>query len=296
MIRLSETTSISSTILQHRKENGRTYHSFRAGENDYYAPNDEQQNAQLDLGHHMLTQLLGGKLYLCPLPESCHRVIDIGCGTGIWAIDFADDHPDAEVIGTDLSAIQPHWVPPNCKFVIDDCSSDWDYPPGHFDFVHVRCLYGSISDWPALYRQAFLHTKPGGYFEEMEMSIEFRSDDGTIDEHHIMSEWSRTFLEAGERMGKTMRTADHAATLIREAGFVDVEEKWFKLPLGVWPKDKNLKKIGLYNHHFVKEGLEGWAMYLLTRIMHWSVPEVQIFIAKMKNALDDRSLHVYYRV
>lgn len=33
-------------------------------------------------------------------------VIDIGTGTGIWAIDFADEHPESEVIGTDLSPIQ----------------------------------------------------------------------------------------------------------------------------------------------------------------------------------------------
>lgn len=29
--------------------------------------------------------------------------------------DFADDHPGANVIGTDISPIQPKWVPPNLK-------------------------------------------------------------------------------------------------------------------------------------------------------------------------------------
>jgi hypothetical protein len=29
--------------------------------------------------------------------------------------DFADDHPEATVIGTDISPIQPKWVPPNLK-------------------------------------------------------------------------------------------------------------------------------------------------------------------------------------
>lgn len=29
--------------------------------------------------------------------------------------DFADEHPQAEVIGTDISPIQPSWVPPNVK-------------------------------------------------------------------------------------------------------------------------------------------------------------------------------------
>lgn len=36
--------------------------------------------------------------------------LDIGTGTGIWAIDFADEHPETTVIGTDLSPIQPDSV------------------------------------------------------------------------------------------------------------------------------------------------------------------------------------------
>jgi methylase of polypeptide subunit release factors len=31
---------------------------------------------------------------------------DVGTGTGIWAIDFADQYNNAEVTGTDLSPIQ----------------------------------------------------------------------------------------------------------------------------------------------------------------------------------------------
>jgi methylase of polypeptide subunit release factors len=30
-------------------------------------------------------------------------------GTGIWAIEFAQQYPLAQVLGTDLSAIQPEW-------------------------------------------------------------------------------------------------------------------------------------------------------------------------------------------
>lgn len=37
-------------------------------------------------------------------------VLDIGTGTGLWAMDMADRYPGGEVVGTDLSPIQPHLV------------------------------------------------------------------------------------------------------------------------------------------------------------------------------------------
>jgi tRNA1(Val) A37 N6-methylase TrmN6 len=60
--------------------------------------------------HHIFGMMLNGELLLAPI-ENPHRVLDLGTGTGIWAIDFADKYPSAEVIGCDLSPIQPSWVP-----------------------------------------------------------------------------------------------------------------------------------------------------------------------------------------
>jgi hypothetical protein len=51
---------------------------------------------------------------------------------------MADQYPSATVTGTDLSPIQPEWVPPNCHFEIDDVSLEWTFPPDHFDFIHIR--------------------------------------------------------------------------------------------------------------------------------------------------------------
>ena len=60
------------------------------------------------------------------------------------------EHPGAEVMGVDLSPIQPSFAPPNCKFEIDDVTSPWTFPlPSAL--INIRALYGSIADWPALY-------------------------------------------------------------------------------------------------------------------------------------------------
>jgi methylase of polypeptide subunit release factors len=34
------------------------------------------------------------------------HVLDVGTGTGIWAIDYADAHPNSTVIGVNLLPIQ----------------------------------------------------------------------------------------------------------------------------------------------------------------------------------------------
>ncbi|EFR03995.1 UMTA [Nannizzia gypsea CBS 118893] len=292
----SDTTSIKTDICAYRFENGRRYHAYKDGA--YWGPNDDRQNEQLDIAHHMFSLLLNGKLLLAPIDENIQTVLDLGTGTGIVCVssDFADEYPSAEVIGTDLSPIQPAFVPPNLRFEIDDASEDWTFPENHFDLIHIRALYGAISDWPKLYSQALRHLRPGAWFDQIEMSIEFRSDDGTVTEDHVLAVWSRTFIEAGERIGKTFRIADLAKKYMDDAGFENVVETRLKLPVGGWGKDKQIKRLGQWNLLHCEEGIEGWAMALLTRVMQWTYEDVQIFLAKMRAGLRDPKTHAYFYV
>ena len=57
--------------------------------------------------------------------------------------------------GTDLSPIQPKFAPPNVRFEMDDCCSEWVYSKDHFDYIHIRLLMASVADWPALYREVY---------------------------------------------------------------------------------------------------------------------------------------------
>lgn len=52
-----------------------------------------------------------------------------------------------------------------------------------------------------------------------------------------------------------------------------------------------MKQIGMWNYHYCLEGCEGWALFLLTRVLQWKIEEVQVFIAKFRNALNDRKNH-----
>lgn len=135
------------------RENGRRYHAHRAG--SYPLPNDEKERDRLDLKHHIMMLLCDNHLHLAPLVKP-ERVLDIGTGTGIWAIQMGDQYPESTVIGTDLSPIQPSWVPENVHFEIDDVEDkEWTWPDNHFDYIHSRFMVASISSWPRLIRKAF---------------------------------------------------------------------------------------------------------------------------------------------
>jgi hypothetical protein len=77
-------TSISSSVRDYAFENGRRYHKFREGR--YQFPNDESEQEREDMKHAMVVNLCGGKLHYAPV-DNPQRIIDIGTGTGIWAID-----------------------------------------------------------------------------------------------------------------------------------------------------------------------------------------------------------------
>lgn len=86
--------SIRSSILESLKENGRVYYKFRS-EANYILPEDEREQERLDLQHAIALKAFG-KLALAPY-EDLHSELDLGTGTGIWAIEFADQHPKCEV-------------------------------------------------------------------------------------------------------------------------------------------------------------------------------------------------------
>ncbi|KAF7593773.1 hypothetical protein BBP40_010829 [Aspergillus hancockii] len=60
-------------------------------------PNDEEEQGRMDLLHHIYSLILDGEIHTAPI-NNPRRVLDIGEGTGIWAVDFADQYPSAEVM------------------------------------------------------------------------------------------------------------------------------------------------------------------------------------------------------
>ncbi|KAI5805719.1 S-adenosyl-L-methionine-dependent methyltransferase [Geopyxis carbonaria] len=290
----SSTTSVTSSIFNYEYENGRRYHAFRAG--TYALPNDEKEQDRLDLMHHIYLLMLGGKLFESPICEAPSRILDLGTGTGIWALDIADLYPSAQVIGTDLSPIQPRWVPPNLQFLVDDLEETWMFDSGVFDLIHIRGLVGHVKDWNKLLKQCWTHLKPGGCVELFEMPrFEMFCDDGTYEGSALQKYYSsveKASMKAGSSL--SLEKDDTMETMLEAQGFhVTRPVTRTTLPLGTWPKDKLQKELGKWAAVTLETGFEAYGMALLTRVLGMKRDEVAQLIKECQKEVRERSVHCY---
>jgi SAM-dependent methyltransferase len=193
--------------------------------------------------------------------------------------------------------MQPTWIPPNCRFVIEDAQLDWKWPYNYFDFVHVRHLTGCINDWTKLYSQIYSHLKPGGYFQHCDYDIVTRSDVGVITPDHIYSRWNRILVDASAANGSSFdlpARGNKMETMMVDAGFVDVVHQSWKVPIGAWPRDRKMKQIGLFTFEFLDHSLEGFALFLLREVMGWEYEAIQELVAAMRHGLRKSRLMPYF--
>jgi hypothetical protein len=97
----SGSTSVSSSVRDYVFENNRRYHRFQEGR--YMMPNDEPEQERENMKHAMIVSVCEGQLHICPLTEP-HKILDIGTGTGIWAVDSRSLHSFRMLFNLDANA------------------------------------------------------------------------------------------------------------------------------------------------------------------------------------------------
>ncbi|KAF1850461.1 S-adenosyl-L-methionine-dependent methyltransferase [Cucurbitaria berberidis CBS 394.84] len=284
-------SSIASSVLRGVHENGRTYASY--GKTLQGIPIDEKEQDRNDLQHAKFLLLLGGKLYLAPIAEDPQKILDIGTGSGIWAIDTADMFPSASVTGVDIAPTQPTWVPPNLQFEIEDIEEDWLYRKNSFDFIFGRELLMAIRDWPRLIQQAYEHLKPGGYLELEMTYAKTCCEDGSLDlETSAYAESARLLFECGRRMKVPWDVCLEWKEQFKAAGFTDVTETTLPIPIGRWPKDKDLKKVGVFELANIDQGLDAFLLRGFTTTLQRSEDELRILTALARKEIFNPKYHL----
>ncbi|AEO59106.1 hypothetical protein MYCTH_2119394 [Thermothelomyces thermophilus ATCC 42464] len=288
--------SMTSSVRDHLYEGGLRYHAYRAGK--YAFPNDETEQNRDDMKHTMTLMLCHGAYFYAPVEEVLKRggeVLDLGTGTGIWAMELGDKYPNSTITGIDLSPIQPTFVPENVHFFVDDFEEDWVDPPNKYDFIHIRHTLHSVKDVDALLSRVMRHLKPGGYFEIQELGATPQSDDGTLtpETPYALRDYIN-FIIAGLRvLGSDGHAVLRMPERMRAAGFEDVRRTTHKCPLGAWPRDRRLRFCGLFLRTALMDGLRGLSHRPLTAL-GWTQLQIEMFLVDVRKALMESSVHAYF--
>ncbi|KAK8096436.1 LaeA-like protein, partial [Apiospora kogelbergensis] len=248
---------ILALSTSHYDQNDRCYGEYCRSE--YLLPVDDIEQDRLDITHKFITVARedsgsdqGNKrsqngLHARPLPcNGPPRILDLGCGTGIWCNDMAEKYPNANVIGCDLNMMMvPASILPNTYFFpLDIRDPTWGLDPNSMDLIHMRLLGGCITDWRAVYQNAFNHLKPGtGLFEHIEIDYRHFSHNSTLPENSNVHYWMKEVYGAFERAGKPLFPHDDPTTVLKQLGFVNIVHEDQEIPYHPWPEDEHLKEI-----------------------------------------------------
>ncbi|KAG8955191.1 hypothetical protein FRC04_009649 [Tulasnella sp. 424] len=153
--------------------NGR---SFQELNDAYKLPTDSGEHSRLDLQHEMIKLMLEGSIYQTPEVVKAalssrenfkRRVLDVGAGSGRWAIDIAEEFPHVDVLGIDLAlpnvlTDSNRRVPSNCSFRVADANKDMGKIDSTYDLIQLRCVEVGILDSDLLFFEAARVLRPGG--------------------------------------------------------------------------------------------------------------------------------------
>jgi SAM-dependent methyltransferase len=199
----------------------------------YIVPWDIEEHNRLDFQHYMLRYALQGN-YAAPIRNPL-SILDVGTGTGRWAIEMANLFPRANVIGLDIN---PPPVDMAAEVGVDLRPANYTFVPGNalerlpfddrsFDFVHMRALVTAIphEKWPYVIGELARVTRPRGWVESLEVTF-LLGGGPAIDK--LMAWLNATLAYRGVVFADGGKVAD----AMRTVGLGPVETRQLTVPCG----------------------------------------------------------------
>lgn len=118
-------------------------------------------------------------------------------------------------------------------------------------------------------------------------------DDSTLREDNKVLEWLDFITQGLAVLNVELLTMQHNKQRMIDAGFVNVQERIYKIPLGVWPKDETMKVIGMYNRSVFADAFQGVSVKPLGHGLKWTPEEIEVYLTGVRRDIMDSSQHAY---
>ncbi len=203
----------------------------------YPLPKDMDEINRLDFQHYLLRSGIGGN-FIARVRQPA-AILDVGSGSGRWAMEMASAFPSARVIGLDLvpPAVDESQVlgqgldqrPSNYSFAPGNVLEGLPFPDATFDFVHQRLLITAIPKdrWPAVIAELVRVTRPGGWVELAECGV---PEDGGPGYMGLWGTWIEFLLTRNVdfTLGHTV------GQMLTQGGLTNVSQRELYFPMGAW--------------------------------------------------------------
>ncbi|KIO22495.1 hypothetical protein M407DRAFT_27991 [Tulasnella calospora MUT 4182] len=240
--------------------NGRTF-SKQAGAL-YTLPTDAKEHNRLDYQHEMIRLLLDDSI--CPNPDLVNKtlsadanptpnIIDIGTGSGVWAIEMARKFPHANVLGCDI-VLPEHpgeSVPSNCRFEFLNLNKDMEKIKDMFDVVHWQLVEPATFDSDQFFYDVARILRPGGVFIAVAANPRLLDETGTVIplkragdpkyshfQHLMKGAYDYQFAEGPPRMIHGLWNQVFGSN----PNFKDFRMQEFLIPTGPWEEEMTDKR------------------------------------------------------
>jgi hypothetical protein len=142
---------------------------------------------------------------------------------------------------------------------------------------------------------SYRHLKPGGYLELQDLCFPAQCTDPEQTSNSQFIKWETYGMEAGQKAGLNLQAPLTWAENLRKIGFVDIHIKWYNWPIGPWAKNKKNKVLGRYTLANFHEAISA-PNALFTRVLGWSIEEVQVLVAGIRNEFKEQKIHMYHPI
>jgi len=214
------------------------------GSPHYVLPRHQTENDRLDLLSHAIYGTIGAG-WLSPVMDP-GTVLDVGCGTGLWAYGISRRYTDAHVVGVDVEDFRDPGTPDNFEYRKVNVLHGLPFEDGAFDFTHQSLMVAAYptTAFPTGVAELVRVTRPGGWIELVETLPAIDSTTGHAAWIYPEGAATRELWSYFTQLGRTVDQdtvgviPERLERYLTEAGLLGVQKRTIKMPVGEWGSEQ----------------------------------------------------------